>query len=140
MHRPSASARTRAFGLIELLVVAVIIAILASLLLPRLLGGTDPVTKKRIVAPRERAKQVAGTEYIGQINLALQMYRQDHDDRNPETLLELKSYGVTDEMLLDPVTKRPLAYDPVTGRVGNSGGTAEIPNLGGGANLPQIGP
>ena len=129
----------RAFGLIEILVVIVIIAVVALFVLPRLLGGTDPVTKKKITSPRERAQKAAGTEYIGQINLAIQMYKQDHDDQLPPTLADLKNYGVTNEMMLDPVTKQPLPYDPATGRVGNSAGTADVPNLGGGANLPQIG-
>jgi prepilin-type N-terminal cleavage/methylation domain-containing protein len=127
------------FGLIEILVVVVIISILALIILPRLVGGKDPLTQKTITSPRVRAKQAAGSEYISQINMAIQMYRQDHEEHNPPTLVELKPYGVTEEMMLDPVTQHPLPYDPDTGRIGNSNGTAEIPNLGGGANIPQIG-
>jgi prepilin-type N-terminal cleavage/methylation domain-containing protein len=131
--------RSQGFGLIEILIVIVILALLAVFLLPRLVGGKDPVTKKTILAPKARAQQSAGAEYTSQINMAIQMYRQDHEEQNPPTLADLKTYGVTDEMLMDPVTKQPLAYDPQTGRVGNSNGTADMPNLGGGANIPQIG-
>jgi len=129
--------RTRSgFSLIEILLVVVIIAVMAYFLLPRLLGGRDPLTHKTIVAPRERAQQVVGVEYIGQLNQAIQMYRGDHDGQLPPSLTDLKAYGVTDEMLLDPVTRRPYPYDPQTGVIGKSNGPD---SLGGGANLPQVG-
>lgn len=123
------------FGLIEILVVVVIIMIIASFLLPRYFGGTDPVTKKTIASPRDRAKQVATVDYIGQINQAILMYQQDHEGENPPNLQALKTYGVTDSMMKDQVTGRPLPYDPQTGRVGNSTG---VYGLGGGSSLPQV--
>lgn len=128
--------RASAFSLIEMLVVVAIIAILASILLPRLLTGGKDANGKKVAAPRERAQQAAGVEYIGQINQAIAMYKMDHEDQNPPNLQELKAYKVTDDMLLDPVTHKPLAYDPQSGRVGNSNGPD---SLGGGANLPQVG-
>jgi prepilin-type N-terminal cleavage/methylation domain-containing protein len=124
------------FGLIEILVVMVIIMIIAAFLLPRYLGGTDPLTKKKIASPRERAKQVATVEYTSQINQAIMLYQQDHEGENPPNLEALKAYGVTDSMIKDQVTGKPLAYDPQSGRVGNSKG---IYGLGGGSSLPQIG-
>lgn len=108
----------RAFTLVELLVVLVLLMLLAAFLLPRYLGGKDPVSGKKIASPRERAQQTAGVSYLSQINQALTMYKMDHDDQLPQSLNELKTYGVTDEMLVDPVTKQPLSYDPQTGRVG----------------------
>lgn len=131
-----AMASRSGFGLVEILVVIVIISILAVVMIPRLTGGKDAVTGKKIAAPRERAKQVAGSSYTGQINQAIQMYRMDHEDRMPPNLQALKAYGVTDEMLLDPNTRQPLPYNPQTGQVGGSTGQY---GLGGGASLPQVG-
>jgi prepilin-type N-terminal cleavage/methylation domain-containing protein len=106
-----------AFTLVELLVVAIILCILMAILLPRYLGGKDPVTGKKVAAPKERAQAVAGVSYISQINQAISMYKMDNDDALPPDLQALKRYGVTDEMLIDPVSRQPLQYDPQTGQV-----------------------
>jgi len=130
-----------AFGLVEMLVVILIIGILAVILIPRLTGGKDPVTGKKAPAPRERARQVQGAEYIGQLNQAILMYRQDYEDMNPPTLYSLVgTYGVTPEMILDPNTRQPLPYDPRTGSIGGPGGQTGSPyGLGGNAGLPRAG-
>jgi prepilin-type N-terminal cleavage/methylation domain-containing protein len=125
----------RGFSLVEILFVVAILAVIAYFLLPHLLGGKDALTQKKIMAPKQRAEQVVGVTYTYQINQAIQMYRGDHDGQNPPTLADLKTYGVTDEMLLDPVTHQPLAYDPGTGVVGSSGG-ANVP-LGAHVTIPQ---
>jgi prepilin-type N-terminal cleavage/methylation domain-containing protein len=140
MFTRCADRRTRAgFSLIEILISVAIMLILASILLPRYFGGTDKNGKKT-PSPRQRAQQVAGVSYIGQINQAISMYRMDHDNANPPTLWDLKTYGVTAEMLLDPVTRKPLTYNPQTGVVGNSSGLSQGPDsLGGGQTLPQVG-
>lgn len=130
--------QARAFGLVEILVVIVIIALLALFLLPRLTGGKDPVTGERAKAPVQRAREVAGNAYIGQINQAIQMYKMDNDNRNPSALSELKKYGLTDEMLLDPNTRQPLPYNAATGQVGN-GFNRGTPPGGVGTNLPNVG-
>ena len=107
-----------AFSMIEILVVVAILCVLAAFLIPRYAGGKDPLSGKRVAAPKDRAKAVAGASYAGQINQAIQMYKMDHDDQPPPSLLELKKYGVVDEMLLDPVSRKPLTYDPQTGQLG----------------------
>lgn len=109
--------KRRGFSLIEILVVMAILCILAAVFLPRYLGGKDAVTGKKIAAPKERAKAVASVSYLGQIDQAIQMYKMENDDRFPASLAELKKYGVTDEMLLDPNSRQPYGYDPQTGRV-----------------------
>ena len=132
--------RKGAYGLIELLVCVVIIALLALVLVPRLIGGKKDANGKKQLAPKERAQYAAGSEYISQINQAITMYRMDNDNENPKTLAELKKYGVTDDMLLDPVTRKPLTYNPQTGVVGNDLGQSKgVDSLGGGASLPTVG-
>ena len=142
--------KRNAFGLIEILVVIVIIAVLALIMIPRLTGAGQKGKKKH--TPIQRAKDTAGLSYTSQINQAIMMYKQDHDEQNPPSLQSLKTYGVTDEMMVDQVTKQPLAYNPATGVVseptpivsGNPATTTAPPvrprtNVGpGGVSLPNI--
>lgn len=107
----------RAFSLIEILLVVVIMGILAAVLVPRLTGGKDPVTGKKVASPRERAQQTQGTSYLAQIEQAIQMYKMDHDEQLPPNLAELTRYGVTPEMLLEPVSRKPYNYNPQTGQL-----------------------
>jgi prepilin-type N-terminal cleavage/methylation domain-containing protein/prepilin-type processing-associated H-X9-DG protein len=65
--------RHRAFSLVELLVVIVVIAILAALLLPVLSSA------------RARGRRTACLNNLRQINLALRMYGDDHNDKSPAT-------------------------------------------------------
>src|SRR5713226_9587436 len=59
------------FTLIELLVVIAIIAILAAILFPV------------FAQAREKARQTTCASNMKQMGLALEMYRQDYDSRNP---------------------------------------------------------
>ncbi|MGC4046092.1 MAG: type II secretion system protein [Armatimonas sp.] len=106
-----------AFSLIEILLVVVIMGILAAVLIPRLTGGKDPVSGKKVASPKDRALQTQGTSYLSQIEQAIQMYKMDHDDQFPPNLAELTRYGVTPDMLLEPVSRKPYNYDPQTGQL-----------------------
>lgn len=104
------------FGLIELLVVLVVLAILATVLSRFLLGGKD-AAGRTVATPKQRAQQTVGVSYISQIYQAMDLYRMDYEGENPPNLEALKRYGVVDEMLRDPVTKQLLRYNPQTGKV-----------------------
>jgi hypothetical protein len=56
------------------------------------------------------------------------MYKMDHDEQLPATLAELKPYGVTEQMIVDPNTKAPLNYDAATGIVSQSAGFISTTN------------
>ena len=90
-------------------------------------GGVDK-TGRKVPTPTQRARITAGNEYIGQIQQAITMYKMDHDEQLPPSLNDLKPYGVTDQMMLDPNTKAPLNYDPATGVVSQSAGFISTPN------------
>ncbi len=64
----------RGFTLIELLVVIAIIAILAAILFPV------------FARARERARQTACLSNVRQLNLAVQMYAQDYDEKLPPVM------------------------------------------------------
>ena len=117
-------------GLVELLVVTVILLVLGGFLYTRLLGGKTADGQKR-ATPTQRARQVEGAAYIGQINQAIAMYKMDHDGQNPPDLAALKRYGVSESMTKDPNTGQTLPYDPQTGRVGAPGGGSALPRVPG---------
>ena len=115
--------RAAGFGLIELLVVVVLIMLLAAYMIPRYTGGTDTAGRK-VPSPTQRARQVEGVSYVAQLEMAISMYRDDHEGANPPNLQALKAYGITDEMMLDPNTRQVIGYDPQTGKLGTSRETA----------------
>lgn len=129
MTRPTK--RQVGLGLVEILIVLGIITVLALVLLPRLTGGggRDAAGPRKAPAPRERAQRARGASYTQQINLAIQMYRDDNEGKNPPSLTDLKPYNVTDEMIRDPVTHQPLPYDPEIGVVG--GNQPALPRVNG---------
>jgi prepilin-type N-terminal cleavage/methylation domain-containing protein/prepilin-type processing-associated H-X9-DG protein len=84
-RKPSVSLPTalRAFTLIELLAVMAIIAILAAILLPALSGA------------RERSRGVFCLNNTRQLNLAWQLYADDHDGTLPYNLVMTETAGHT---------------------------------------------
>ena len=127
----------RLFSLIEILVVLVIIAVLATVLVPRLIGGGKDASGKRVLTHKQRAQQVGTISYVSQIQQAITMYKMDNEERLPTSLTELKRYGVTDEMLIDAVSKQPLQYNSQTGEVTSP--TALPGSIGRALNLPNAG-
>lgn len=91
-------------GLISLLVVILILAVLGSVLYPRI-AGRSPVDSKGEregpATPLDRADDTACLAYMQQVTQAAMMYRQEHNRPAPD-LESLKSEGLTDEMINAP--------------------------------------
>jgi len=103
------------FGLIEILVVMVIIVVVAMIVLPRLTGGEDPLTKEKIQAPKEQAQGVVCQTNLQQLRAAIMMANTDDGmGANPQSLALL---GLPGEMLACPVSHEPYPYDAMSGRV-----------------------
>lgn len=115
--------QNRGFTLIGTLVTLAIMAMLAVFVVRYVTGGGgagDGRSGGKALTPTARAKVTVRNEYIGQIKQAIAMYKMDHEDGFPRGLADLHVYGVTDAMVIDPNTKRPLFYDPQTGEVSQS--------------------
>jgi len=118
----------RGFTLVGTLITIAIIAVLAVFVVRYVSGGGGvDAGGRKVPTPTQRARITAGNEYISQIQQAITMYKIDHYDQLPPTLSDLKPYGVTDQMIVDPNTKAPLNYDPATGNVSQSAGFVSTP-------------
>jgi prepilin-type N-terminal cleavage/methylation domain-containing protein len=118
----------RGFTLVGTLITIAIIAVLAVFVVRYVSGGGGvDAGGRKVPTPTQRARITAGNEYISQIQQAITMYKIDHDDQLPPTLSDLKPYGVTDQMIVDPNTKAPLSYDPATGIVSQTAGYTSTP-------------
>jgi len=96
------------FSLAEMMVVIVIIGLLVTMVVPNVMRN---LTKSNVT--------IAKTD-IGQINLALQSYAQDHGMQYPDSLEQLLEpdadgykYLDYEEIPIDP-WKMPYMYDPPT--------------------------
>ena len=86
------------WSLIGTLVAVAILIALAAWLIPKYAlrhseSPKDPAT------PIERAHGAGCVDYTSQMNQAVELYKQDHDDQLPKSLDDLKQYKVTDEMI-----------------------------------------
>lgn len=62
------------------------------------------------------AEEVALMSNLNQIQTVIGMYRQDNEGKPPASYDELKRYAkFPAEMWLNPVDRKPLDYNPVTG-------------------------
>jgi prepilin-type N-terminal cleavage/methylation domain-containing protein len=105
----------RAFSLVEMLVVIVIIAVLAAVLMPRYLGKSG--TGKSAATPMQRAHSVECINNLRQIRQAYTMTTASEDER-PATLADLcQRYKIPESMSRCPVGKEPYRFDPATGVV-----------------------
>jgi prepilin-type N-terminal cleavage/methylation domain-containing protein len=101
--------------LIEILVVAAIILVLAYYLI----GRTNKEGKTVPGAALERGRSVACMSNLRQIRMAISMFKEQNDGQNPGSLSDLSSYGVGPGLTQCPVGKAdyPYVYDPATGTV-----------------------
>jgi len=115
MSAPLSERWRRAFSLVEVLVVVVILMVLAAFLMPRYLGNAR--TKNgRAATPLARAHDTECLYNIRSVRQALEVYKTgDPDSKNAQSLTELRE--LTPEMRQCPVGKVPYRYDPVTGEV-----------------------
>ena len=109
--------RGQIFTIIEILVVAVIIIVLASVLLRGYVGGGKATGPGEPATPAERARSVSCANNLQQIRYAIMMFQQTHD-KFPTSLAETASSGgLSDSMLKCDVSGKPYGYDPAQGRV-----------------------
>jgi len=105
------------WSLIGLLLAMAVVMILAAIYMPRVAVTHSKPGEPR--TPIERGYGTACSEYTGQFNQALTMYKMDHDDHPPTDILELKKYGVTDDMIHSNGCY--FIMDPNTGQVVDKG-------------------
>jgi len=104
----------RGFGLIGLLVVALIIAAIAVYMVPKYIGESGSV-KNRIDTPIKRAESVDCMNNLAQIRSAVTMYRAENE-QYPASLNALAQY-MKGGSVACPVSRQPYNYDPSDGRV-----------------------
>lgn len=142
-------ARFGQMNLIGILIAVVIMIALAAFMIPKFAAVKSAPNAPR--TPTERAYGTACSEYVSQMNSAVDMYKTDHDGGSPRSLADLQKYGITDDILKAPGCT--YVMDPVTGTVtdatqgklsppGSSAGTGQPPSHGqrgpGGITLPPM--
>jgi type II secretory pathway pseudopilin PulG len=132
----AATHRRRGQSLIGLLVVMVIIVCLYMLFLGKRTGENGETKESVLVQSMEKGSDTATSSNIAQIQMAVEMYKNDNDGKPPASLDELKNgaygRGYPAEMWVDSVSKRPLNYDPQTGRISSpTGGLPGVPGSAG---------
>lgn len=116
----------RAFSLIEILVTIAILTIIAAILLPRYLKGGPRMSTGRTLedeAPVQRAHGVECANALNQIRQAYTMATSQDEEHRPQSLADLRPYGISEKMTICPVGKEPYLFNPATGQV-------QCPHLG----------
>ena len=106
----------RAFSLVEMLVVLVIVGVLAAFLLPNYLKGGKTPSGRRIESPIQRGHSVECMNNLQQIRQAHQMASMD-EENHPRTLADLRPQGISDRMTRCPVGSVSYVYQPGSQRV-----------------------
>ena len=114
MTRAQGSHPRRAFSLVEIMVVAIIIIALAAWLFPKFLSSTKDAKGRTIDSPIQRAKGVECTNNLQQIRQSLQMSAMSEEDR-PQSLQDLR--GIPATMFKCPVGGEDYRFDPQTQKV-----------------------
>ena len=103
----------RAFSLVEILVVAIIIIALAAWLFPKFLSSTKNAAGKTIDSPIQRAKGVECSSNLQQIRQSLQMAGMSEE--RPQSLQELR--GIPASMFKCPISGEDYRFDPQSQKV-----------------------
>jgi hypothetical protein len=109
----SESTSRRAFSLVEILVVAIIIIALAAWLFPKYLSSAKSATGKTADSPMQRAKGIECTNNLSQIRQALQIASMNED--KPQSLQQLR--GIPASMFKCPVGGEDYRFDPQSQKV-----------------------
>ena len=108
------SDRSRAFSLVELLVVMVLLVVAAAFILPHYLGGKT-MSGKTVKSPISASHDVECQEYLRQCRQAISMAKMGNDNEaNPASLSEMRELSSISKC---PVGGEPYQYDPKTGEV-----------------------
>lgn len=113
MAREQPSKLRRAFSLVEILVVGIIIIALAAWLFPKFLSSTKNAAGKTIDSPIQRAKGVECSSNLQQIRQSLQM--AGISEERPQSLQELR--GLPSSMLKCPIGGEDYRFDPQSQKV-----------------------
>ena len=112
----SAIKRARAFSLVEMLVVLVIVGVLAAFLLPNYLKGGKTPAGRPIESPMQRGHSVECMNALQQIRQAHQIASMD-EENHPRTLTDLRPQGISEQMMRCPVGAVSYIYQPGSQRV-----------------------
>lgn len=106
--------RVRAFGLVEILVVMVILVALAAFLYPRYVGNRR-TAEGRAATPLAKAHDTECMMNLRSARQAIAAYRVSDDEKYPASLTELRE--LPKECRECVVSHMPYTYNPQTGEV-----------------------
>ena len=107
------TAPRRAFSLIEMLVVIVIIAVIAAVMMPRI-AGHGRTKDGKATTPMSKARDTECLMNLTQVKQGIEVFKATAEGTPPQSLDDLK---LPKELLSCAVSKQPYQYDPQTGAV-----------------------